>query len=148
MNRLIALLVCTAALSACGPESGVGFRLPDGNPDRGREAYVRLQCNSCHVIEGLDLPFQGSGAASVTLGGQTVKVKTYGELVTSIINPSHKLARGYEPSEVVADGQSLMSIAYLNDVMTVRQLIDLVAFLQAQYEVVPPPVEPYWYIYP
>jgi hypothetical protein len=32
--------------------------------------------------------------------------------------------------------------------MTVQQLIDLVAFLQAQYEVVPPQGEPYRYVYP
>jgi hypothetical protein len=40
-----------------------------------------------------------------------------------------------------------MSLAYLNDVMTVQQLVDLVAFLQPTYEVVqPPPVR--WALYP
>jgi len=148
MKRLFATLVCFASLQACTPESGFGFRLPDGSPERGREAFVALRCNACHQIEGLDLPFQGTGAASVTLGGRTVAVKTYGELVTSIINPSHKLARGYPAEDVSSDGESLMSIAYLNDVMTVQQLIDLVAFLQAHYEVVPPQGEPYRYVYP
>ena len=38
-----------------------------------------------------------------------------------------------------------MALAYLNDVMTVQQLINLVAFLQSSYEVVPPPVEPYYW---
>jgi hypothetical protein len=33
-----------------------------------------------------------------------------------------------------------MSYAYLNEVMTVQQLVDLVAFLQPTYQVVPPPV--------
>jgi hypothetical protein len=32
--------------------------------------------------------------------------------------------------------------------MTVQQLVDLVAFLQSTYEVVPPPVSARWYIYP
>jgi hypothetical protein len=42
-----------------------------------------------------------------------------------------------------------MSIVYLNDVMTVRQLTDLVAFLQGSYEVVPPPMKPsYWPVIP
>ena len=41
-----------------------------------------------------------------------------------------------------------MTLAYLNDVMTVQQLIDLVAFLQASYQLVPPPVSPYSYISP
>jgi len=38
-----------------------------------------------------------------------------------------------------------MALAYLNDVMTVQQRINLVAFLQSSYEVVPPPVEPYYW---
>ena len=46
------------------------------------------------------------------------------------------------------DGQSLMTLAYLNDVMTVQQLIDVVAFLQSSYHLVPPPVSPYSYVYP
>ena len=148
MNRRIALLLCAAALTGCGPKSGIGFRLPDGSAERGRAAFAALRCNACHQIEGLDLPLQGTGAASVTLGGQTARVKTYGELVTSIINPSHKIAPRYPAEQVAVNGESLMSFAYLNDIMTVQQLIDLVAFLQASYEVVPPPVEPYWYIYP
>jgi hypothetical protein len=84
----------------------------------------------------------------VTLGGQTVRVKTYGDLVTSIVNPSHRLARGYAASEVSRNGESLMAAARLNDVITVQQLIDVVAFLQDEYELVPPLVQPYWAEYP
>ena len=149
MNRLIALLVCAAALQACATEWGPGFSFPEGSADRGREAFDALNCRACHRIEGLDPPFQGTGAASVTLGGHTARVKTYGDLVTSIINPSHKLVRGYPADEVATqDGESLMSLAYLNDVITVQELIDLVAFLQAEYEVIPPPIRPYWEVYP
>ena len=87
--------------------------------------------------------------ANVTLGGETVRVKSYGELVTAIINPSHRIAPGYPLSQVTTpDGQSLMTLGYLNDVMTVQQLIDLVAFLQASYQVMPPLVSPYSYVYP
>ena len=147
MRRLIALVACVAALSGCGPKSGLGFRLPDGDAQRGREAFIALRCQACHQVEGLDLPSVGSGPASITLGGKIVKVKTYGELVTSIINPSHRIAPRYL-ADIVANTDSLMALAYLNDVMTVRQLIDLVAFLQASYQVMPPQVYPYDYIYP
>ena len=41
-----------------------------------------------------------------------------------------------------------MAAAYLNDVMTVQQPIDLVAFLQSHYQVMPPAVSPYGYEYP
>jgi hypothetical protein len=142
--RTIALLLLCAA-SGCGPKAATGFRLPDGNSDRGREAFVELRCNACHQVEGIELPFQGTGAASVTLGGPTTWVKTYGELTTAIVNPSHRITRRYPADQVAIEGESLMSSVYLNEKMTVQQLIDLVAFLQGSYEVVPPPVEPnYW----
>jgi hypothetical protein len=63
-------------------------------------------------------------------------VKTYGELVTSIINPSHVLAPGYPKELITKDNRSAM--ADFNDKMTVHQLIDLVAFLQSRYELVLP----------
>ena len=136
-------------LAGCGQKSGLGFRLPDGSPERGRAAFLALRCTACHSVVGLNAPDQGNGIANVTLGGETVRVKSYGELVTAIINPSHRIAPGYPLSQVTtADGQSLMALAYLNDIMTVQQLIDLVAFLQASYQLVPPPISPYSYVYP
>ena len=41
-----------------------------------------------------------------------------------------------------------MAARYLNDVMTVQQLVDLVAFLHSEYENVPAPLLPYWEVYP
>lgn len=150
MNRSWAILACMAVLPACmpGPESAVGFRLPDGNADRGLEAFADLQCHACHSIEGLELRYLGTGAADVKLGGTVTRVKTYGELVTSIINPSHKLTPGYRPDEISTDGESLMMLAHVNEIMTVQQLIDVVAFLQDQYQVLPPQYDPYGYVYP
>jgi hypothetical protein len=149
MRTLPLVVLGGVLLAGCGQKSGLGFRLPDGDAKRGREAFIALRCNACHHVAGLDLPQQGAGAADVALGGRTIHVKTYGELVTAIINPSHRIAPGYPENRVTtSDGQSLMALAYLNDVMTVQQLIDLVAFLQSSYEVMPPPISPYSYIYP
>jgi len=72
----------------------------------------------------------------VELGGAVTRVKTYGDLVTSIINPSNKLAEGYPLDEVSNDGVSKMYV--YNDFMTVQELVDVVMFLQPQYEVVIP----------
>jgi L-cysteine S-thiosulfotransferase len=150
MKAVSAILVYAAVLTACmpGPESASGFRLPDGDADRGLTAFTELQCHACHSVEGLELQYLGTSAADVKLGGTVTRVKTYGELVTSIINPSHKLAPGYRADEVSVDGESLMTLARLNDIMTVQQLIHLVAFLQARYEIVPPRYDPYGYVYP
>ena len=140
------LLACLAAgLVACepSPESALGFRLPAGDPNAGQTTFVALQCNACHDIAGLSLPAaQETGPVRVELGGQVTKVRTYGELVTSIINPSHRLAWGYSEEDVSQDGESLMRV--YNEVMTVQQLIDLVALLQSHYEVVIPEHEYYW----
>ncbi len=142
-----ALVVC---LGACSPaeESAAGFRLPEGDLDRGALTFTELQCNSCHQVDGLDLPFAGfEPAQPIVLGGRTLRVKTYGELVTSIINPSHKLTRKY-PEEITSmNNESIMATARLNEVITVQQLIDLVAFLQPQYELEIPTMNPYHYQY-
>ncbi|HZX22002.1 MAG TPA: cytochrome C [Woeseiaceae bacterium] len=131
-----------ALLAGCeaGPKSAAGFRLPDGDPEAGRAAFLALQCNSCHVISNYELPPPAAkGPVQVTLGGEVTRVKTYGELVTSIINPSHKLVRWYPEEEISEEGESLMP--GFNDRMTVRQLINLVAFLQPHYDVVVPRYE-------
>lgn len=139
MNVKPVLLLGFLGLPACmpSPESAVGFRLPDGDADSGRAAFVDLQCQGCHTIAGVELEFTGTGAVRVELGGSVSRVRTYGELVTSIINPSHRLAPGYDRDYVTSGGESIMTMAYINDVMTVQQLVDVVAFLQAQYDVAP-----------
>ena len=145
MRVSLALLACAGGLAACdpSPQSALGFRLPEGDADAGRTAFVSLQCNACHEISGLDLPTaQEAGPVRVELGGDVTKVRTYGELVTSIINPSHRLAWGYPEEHISAQGESLMRVS--NEVMTVQQLIDLVAFLQSHYQVVIPEHEYLW----
>lgn len=144
MLKKLVLLCGVVTLAACGPQSPFGFSLPGGSADAGRQAFIALRCNSCHEIQGVAEHL--GGPAHVVLGGETTRVRTYGELVTSIINPSHKIAPVDRAEGATAEGESLMSYAYLNDVMTVQQLIDLVAFLQPTYRVVqPPPVR--WAMY-
>jgi hypothetical protein len=72
----------------------------------------------------------------IALGGTVDYQPTDGRFVTSVINPSHKLARGYPKQSIESGGISRM--ADYSDVMTVRQLVDLVAFLHSRYEFVPP----------
>jgi mono/diheme cytochrome c family protein len=151
MNTVIKILVfcaCIGALAACdsGPKSARGFRLPDGDVDKGQAVFIELQCISCHRISEMELPAPTEpGPVMVILGGESQSVKTYGELVSSIINPSHKLIGGYPEEAISRDGKSLMTV--YNDRMTVQQLIDLVAFLQSKYEVVVPEYTYYGYRY-
>jgi mono/diheme cytochrome c family protein len=134
---VVLLILLTAACS--GPKSGAGLRLPDGDVERGKAAFLELKCNTCHTVAGTEMPVPSKDYAYVrvvVLGGEVRQVKTYGALVTSIINPSHSLAPGY-PKELITKGNE-SAMANFNDKMTVRQLIDLVAFLQSRYEFVPP----------
>jgi hypothetical protein len=138
----LVVVLSTAALQGCATESGRGgVRLPQGDAAKGREAFVELRCTACHKIEGFDPPTPIVAATRVTLGGQTARVRTYEDIVTSIANPSHRVADGYPPEAVTVNGVPLMSLIRLNEVMTVQQLIDLAAFLQTKYDVVPPPVQ-------
>ena len=134
------LMVGVFTISACDEAtmmSEKGFRLPDGDAQAGREAFLYMQCNQCHTIKGEELPaIPGQEPPYVELGGTVTKVKTYGELVTSIINPSHKLAQGYEAVVVSEDGESNMYV--YNDHMTVKELTDIVMFLQPHYDVLVP----------
>ena len=67
------------------------------------------------------------------------------QLVTAIINPSHKLAQGYPVEAVTNDGESSKMPLY-NGYMTVQELIDIVAYLQPFYDVYVPPYE--YRVYP
>lgn len=140
MTAFSRLLVVTAAffLAACdrGPKGSAGFTLPDGDAERGKVTYMELQCHACHSIAGMpQLPADGSAVISVPLGGETAHIKTYGELVTSIINPSHRISRSRISGLTDEEGHSLM-INY-NEIMSVSQLINLVAFVQSSYELMP-----------
>lgn len=145
MRKLITLLACLTALAACTAESPFGFRLPDGDAAAGRQAFVNLGCNSCHEVAGVPIEYL-DGIVRVQLGGETTHFRTYGELVTSIINPSHKIAPRHREGGAILEGESVMTYLYLNQIMTVQELVDLVAFLQPTYEVVQPPPTT-WAIY-
>lgn len=138
MKRLLLILAVLVTAAGCDRDlmSERGFALPDGDPDAGRDAFLYMQCNQCHTIAGGELPEVPGFEPFVELGGEVTQVKTYGQLVTSIINPSHDLAKGYPKELVSEDGESKMY--NYNRFMTVQELIDLVMFLQPHYDVVVP----------
>lgn len=139
-----ATLVAIAVGCAPPPKSGSGFTLPDGDAELGKANYVSMHCNACHTISGIDQLPTADGEqpeVSVALGGEVARIKTYGELVTAIINPSHRLARGYQQELIAEEGESKMT--NYNDVMTITDLTDLVAYLQSNYKI--RPYEPTYY---
>jgi len=143
--RSAAILPLTAtaifAIAACQPkpESPKGFALPEGDVVKGKIAFIELQCHRCHEISGVELPKPPEGPRiDVPLGGTVYHVKTYGELVTSIINPSHIIGPKYKNKDGITDENGKSIMPSHNDKMTVSQMIDLVGFLQSRYKLTHP----------
>ncbi len=128
-----ASLICIL-FAGCG-KSAPSFTLPAGNAEHGEADFLQFRCYDCHRVQGVELP-PSEDAEHVTVElGVVDEPRSYADLVTGIINPSHRLAKGYTPSLVSQDGKSRMPV--YNDVMTVTQLADLVAFLQAHSKLEP-----------
>ena len=107
--------------------AGWTLRWPTGDPSRGRAAFVRFECYSCHEVRGEPLPAPkdpGTFGPELSAMGPLHEA---GYFVEAIVNPSAVIdrGRGYE----AADGSSKMP-SY-NDSLTVQELIDLVAYLKA-----------------
>ena len=145
MKRCIATVVWVLMLQGCAAsDSGPGLRLPEGNSQAGQRAFWYLRCHACHDVRGVATPSDTASAirVRVTLGGEASEIDTYSELVTAIVNPSHELAPGYREEDVSIQGRSIMDSTYINQVMTVQELVDIVTWLQPLYGVAPPGRDP------
>lgn len=133
------ILVSVMAACSYGPDSPKGFSLPEGSVAMGEKVFMQYQCQACHSLEGYeDDSLIKEFDTPIPLGGTSSMVKTYGQLVTSVINPSHKLAaRSQSIEEKITNDDGSSKMRVFNDVMTVQELIDLVAFLQPKYKVQP-----------
>ncbi len=111
-----------------GTPPGWKFRWPTGgDPVRGREVFVKLECYSCHEVRGqrFAAPRQESKAGPELSGMGPLHEAEY--FAEAIINPNATVekGKGYE----TPDGSSTMP-SY-NDSVTVQEVVDLVAFLRS-----------------
>lgn len=139
-GKIIGLLVASFLLGACSEKAiqARGFVLPEGNAEAGKQAFIALQCQQCHAVSGVRLEADDSmrdGPVLKNLGGPVTRIKTYGELVTAIIHPSEVIS-GSKSEMTKPDGESWMT--NYNRRMTVQELIDIVAFLQPEYDLIMP----------
>src|SRR6266403_467837 len=110
-----------------GGPLGWKFALPGGDPGKGRQVFVDLECYKCHAIKGENFPTAGGDAKNVGpeltgMGGQH-PAEYFAE---SILAPNAVILDG--PGFIGPDGKSIMP-SYA-DSLSVAQLIDLVAFLR------------------
>jgi mono/diheme cytochrome c family protein len=152
MNFYTGLLtsIVITSLTACGdigPDSPEGFSLPKGDIAKGEQAFIKHKCISCHSLDGVaDGAVKREFKDPIKLGGESHRITTYAELVTSVINPSHKISEDHKQNVIGDNGGSKMR--NYNDVMTVTELVDIVAYLQPKFKIKPKVLTPYGYYYP
>jgi mono/diheme cytochrome c family protein len=98
--------------------------LATGDPVAGRKAFLELQCESCHTVAGDDFGFDAAGTRAPRLG-RMQSTQSAEALASSIVLPAHSLSKRTGPWQ-----QSAAEMKDYSEVMTVRQLLDIVAYLR------------------
>jgi mono/diheme cytochrome c family protein len=105
------------------------FSWPTGNPAAGREVFVKLECYTCHEVKGEQFPKPDPGDDPGKVGPELsgmAPLHAAEYFAEAIINPNAVVEEGKDYR--AADGKSKMP-SY-NDLVTVQEVIDLVAYLK------------------
>ena len=124
----VALLALSLAVAAA--EDGyqkISLTLPEGDAAAGRQAFLDLMCTSCHAVEGdRELPKPVAQVPVPVLGSRHGKMAP-GKLASAMVSPSHRVSE-----EVLMKTYSELSpMGDFSEAMTVRQLVDLVAYISS-----------------
>lgn len=138
MVRWLALALALAALGDAAPPAAAEprvpphwrFALPPGKASAGEQVFVRMECYSCHTVAGKRFgdPGQNPGGIGPDLTAAHAGLpREY--LAESVVNFERYVAHGQPWKRYLgADGTSRMG--NYNDLLTVRELLDLVEFLK------------------
>jgi len=138
------LLGMAAVATGCGdgalvdPDQLSGDAIPNsltgapGDPEKGRAIFVARDgghCVLCHVVAGLDVPFQGNvGPALSDVGARL----TPGQIRLRIVDPSRLNPDTVMPAYYRVDGLNQVSRGLEGKpVLSSQQIEDLVAYLAA-----------------
>jgi mono/diheme cytochrome c family protein len=120
-------------LSAQPPHGGHGtpegwkFTWPKGDPAKGREVFATLECYSCHEVRGETFPAateKDKVGPELSAMGPLHEAEYFAE---AVVNPNAVI----EPGKGYAAPDGTSKMPTFNHVMTVEELIDLVAYLRA-----------------
>jgi hypothetical protein len=100
--------------------------LSSGDPIAGRRTFLELKCETCHRVAGDDFDLQLHATAGPQLGSAQA-LQSADLVASSIAAPGHTISRESGAWQK-PDGPSM---ADYSRVMTVRQLIDLVSYIQS-----------------
>lgn len=118
------------------------FTMPQGDPEAGEKAFAKMQCYSCHKVTGKT--FEGQEAEAEDIGPEFTPAYAKlpaAYLAESIMNfnrfishanfrVSYMSLEAFKPSgreDYATDSR----MADYNEIMTVQELIDIVAFLKS-----------------
>lgn len=111
-----------------GVPPGWKFGMPVGDPKAGRQAFLALECYKCHHIATEKAPeFQPQAdhiGPDLTGMGMHHPAEYFAE---SILNPNAVIVIG----EGFSGPNGLSRMPEYNDTLTIKQLIDLVAYLKS-----------------
>lgn len=105
--------------------------LPHGDREAGRQAFLDLGCASCHVVSsdpGLPSPVSAHPGPPLDARVAALDVSY---LATALVSPSHTLSPRMAPEMWATLEGALSPMGDYSGSMTVRQLVDLYAFLRA-----------------
>jgi len=128
--------VILGTLAACDREQPVEvFVPPYGDAESGKQVFIKYQCYNCHSIPDVELPESVAEPPMVlVLGGRVHRVRNYGDLLTAVMYPDHVVSPKFVGALKTAgedpDAAQMPDFTYL---MTVAELVDLTAFLDAEY---------------
>lgn len=108
-----------------GVPHGWKFALPQGDPARGREVFVRMECYTCHTVHGESFPANPEKAGPDLTGMGAHHPAVY--FAETIINPNRIIIQG----EGYTGPDGLSTMPSYNEDLTIAELIDLVAYLKS-----------------
>ncbi len=129
MPRIFALLLPLIVVVACdGPEAAerATFFFPDGDPEAGRTAFAQMQCYACHGVIGDDFPEPHATPPLPAPLGPDLAARSRGQVAEAVIAPYHRIP---DDLEAVHRGE-VPQMGDYSEAMTVRQLIDIVSYLE------------------
>ncbi len=122
------LLAVPLAHAADDDLEKITFMVPRGDPEAGREAFIALSCTACHTVAGeRDLPEPTARVPIVPVLNSVQARLSPGKLASSIVAPSHKIS---DEVQLQTEGD-LSPMGDFSRAMTVRQLVDLVAYVRS-----------------
>ena len=145
MNKTVIFAGSIAiAVTACGPSqdradaggnvaetASVTMTLPAGDVQAGRQAFLDLKCTACHLVPSEPkFPPPVSANPGPPIDARLAD-RDLSYLTTAIVSPSHEISSNTSV-EVRASLEGVLSaMGDYSSAMTVRQLVDLSAYLHS-----------------